>query len=251
MSVPPAVHVVSPLGATMPLPPPPPKPLLRGVNLCVMPGGALLVRGAAGAGKTALMRTVCGLWPMGEAIPPPPPPPSRTAEAAATDAAAAAATAELTCVPPLWNAHARRAGCPLYLVLPQSAPLRPGMHTSLYEQLVYPLVLEPASVDHGAAVEALATVGLGDLPDKLGGLHVALSPREWLSALSPGQRQLLICARIFVHLPALVLLDEATSAMPAADEARIYAKLRAHGIAYISIGHRTSLEQHHDTFLDL
>ena len=77
------------------------------------------------------------------------------------------------------------------------------------------------------------------------------SPREWRAALSPGQRQLLICARIFVHPPALVLLDEATSAMPVADEERIYSKLRALGIAFVSIGHRASLESHHDACVDL
>ena len=85
----------------------------------------------------------------------------------------------------------------------------------------------------------------------LGGLHARHSPREWRAALSPGQRQLLVCARIFVHAPSLVLLDEATSAMPAADEARIYAQLRALGIAFVSIGHRASLEPHHDEVIDL
>ena len=64
-------------------------------------------------------------------------------------------------------------------------------------------------------------------------------------------RQLLICARIFVHSPALVLLDEATSAMPVVDEARIYAKLRSLGIAFVSIGHRVSLEAHHEDVIDL
>ena len=85
----------------------------------------------------------------------------------------------------------------------------------------------------------------------MGGLHTPHSPHEWRTILSPGQRQLLVCARIFVHRPALVLLDEATSAMPAADEARIYSKLRECGIAFVSIGHRTSLERHHDVVFDL
>ena len=207
--------------------------LLSAVELCVRAGGSVLVRGAAGVGKTALLRTICGLWPLGER----------------SEAAPPGQGAELVCVPPLWNRSARHAGSPTYLVLPQSAPLRPGMDTSLYEQLVYPLLERDDA--HEACCDALEAVGLSGLIDRLGGLHTPHSRREWHAALSPGQRQLLVCARIFVHRPALVLLDEATSAMPAANEGRIYAKLRALGIAYVSIGHRASLEQHHDDIVDL
>lgn len=94
-------------------------------------------------------------------------------------------------------------------------------------------------------------VGLSELLDKLGGLHATHSPQQWRAALSPGQRQLLACARICMNAPALVLLDEATSAMPVADEARIYAWMRERRIAYVSIGHRTSLEAYHDEVIEL
>jgi len=134
--------------------------------------------------------------------------------------------------------------------LPQSAPLRPGRRTSLLDQLVYPL-LQPSTTAQHAATDALAAVGLGRLIAQLGGLHTPHSPQEWRQALSPGERQLLLCARIFVHAPSLVMLDEATSAMPTADEARIYQQMRGRGIAYVSIGHRASLEPHHDEILDL
>lgn len=216
--------------------------LLRGIDLCVREGGSLLVRGSSGRGKTALLRTICGLWPMG-------------------DLDDTAQPAELVCVPPLWNRAARRANSRTYLVVPQSAPLRPGMQTSLRQQLLYPLLdTDGGSDDRGAGVssasnealrDALDAVGLSGLVARVGGLHTPRSPQEWHATLSPGQRQLLICARIFVHRPALVLLDEATSAMPAADEARIYAKLKARGTAYVSIGHRASLEPHHDEIIDL
>ena len=259
--------------------------LLRSVELRVRVGGALLVRGAAAVGKTALLRVLCGLWPMGER--------AHLLEMVDTDDADADAGAngdgkrgergdgetggggskvsELTCVPPLWLRERGDGSARSYLVLPQAAPLRPGLSTSVLEQLVYPL-MHPDDVcprvgggdaphphhqqSHRqrvetAACEALAAVGLGGLLEQLGGLHRRHSVQVWHTALSPGQRQQLVCARIFVHAPALVLLDEATSAMPAADEARIYARLRALGIAYVSVGHRTSLEPYHDEIVDL
>ena len=46
--------------------------LLPVLALDVRPGAAILVRGAAGVGKTALLRTICGLWPMGETPSTPP-----------------------------------------------------------------------------------------------------------------------------------------------------------------------------------
>ena len=224
--------------------------LLSRVELCVRAGGSVLIQGAAGIGKTALLRTICGLWPMGERQASKP----MSSESLATSEAAEITTstseiAEITCVPPLWNTTARAVGSPTYLVLPQSAPLRPGMETSLLEQLVYPLLYADGAAE--AALDALEAVGLSSLLSRLGGLHTPHRPAEWHAALSPGQRQLLVCARIFVHAPALVLLDEATSALPATDEARIYSKLRERGIAYLSIGHRTSLEAHHDQTIDL
>ena len=297
--------------------------LLRGVALRVGPGRSLLLRGAAGAGKSALLRVLCGLWPMGEGLWPvagapreigsPWPPHRRTLgrgdiERRNSEEQSPSAELSLACVPPLWDADARRAGAPSYLVLPQAAPLRPGVssrqleqrhstrpythlsphtHTSqppyaplrpltpsyapltppyaplqvsssLLEQLCYPLRLDEhmlPTLTHAdleaTAREALVAVGLASLVPRLGGLHTPHSPQAWHASLSPGQRQQLICARVFVHSPALVMLDEATSAMPAADEARIYARLRERGMAFVSIGHRASLEEYHDEVMEL
>ena len=110
---------------------------------------------------------------------------------------------------------------------------------------------EQESRREATAREALVAVGLASLVPRLGGLHTPHSPQAWHASLSPGQRQQLICARVFVHSPALVMLDEATSAMPAADEARIYARLRERGMAFVSIGHRASLEEYHDEVMEL
>jgi hypothetical protein len=45
---------------------------------------------------------------------------------------------------------------------------------------------------------------------------------DWLGLLPPGQRQLLGCARLCYHSPALGLLDESTSSMSVEAEARVY-----------------------------
>lgn len=226
VSLHPAVHAMCDASAA-------PASLLSGVKLEVHAKSAVLVRGNAGVGKTALLRTICGVWPMGRA-----------------DSLKELELSQLMCIPPLWDSQERIAGAPVFLVLPQAAPLRPGLHTSLLEQLAYPL-LDTKMVTDELARDALAAVGQTDLLRKLGGLHKQHSPQEWSAALSPGQRQLLVCARIFVHTPALVLLDEATSAVPSADEARIYERLRDLGIAFVSIGHRDSLDAHHDQIINL
>jgi len=134
--------------------------------------------------------------------------------------------------------------------LPQIAPIRLGLETSLFEQITYPLILPNNTTTEEAARSALEIVGLSELINKFDGLHSPHSSHEWATLVSPGQRQLLACARIFMHQPALVLLDEATSSMPPADEERIYKNLRKMGISYVSIGHRSSLDQYHTNFVD-
>lgn len=94
------------------------------------------------------------------------------------------------CIPPYWDSPERLAGSPTYLMIPQFAPLRPGLRTSLLEQLAYPL-LDTKVVTDEAARDALAAVGQAELfLRKLGGLHTRHSSQEWCAALSPGQRQL-------------------------------------------------------------
>jgi len=139
----------------------------------------------------------------------------------------------------------------VYLALPQAAPFRIGMQTSLFEQLTYPLILSKRDTNVRMKVkEALQIVGLPQILFKASGLDAKHSHISWTTMMSPGQRQLFACARVFVHMPALVLLDEATSSMPASDEERIYEALAEKGIAYVSVGHRDSLIAHHEQIVD-
>ncbi|KAL3918294.1 MAG: hypothetical protein SGPRY_006071 [Prymnesium sp.] len=65
------------------------------------------------------------------------------------------------------------------------------------------------------------------------------------------QQQLLCLARLFIHRPALALLDEATSAISVESESRVYHALTQRGIAIVSVGHRPSLIDLHDVHLPL
>jgi ABC-type uncharacterized transport system fused permease/ATPase subunit len=74
---------------------------------------------------------------------------------------------------------------------------------------------------------------------------------DWASLLSLGEQQRLAFARVLLANPALVLLDESTSALDLANEARLYRLLLDRGMAFISVGHRDSLREFHSTVLRL
>lgn len=74
---------------------------------------------------------------------------------------------------------------------------------------------------------------------------------DWAARLSLGEQQRLAFARVLLAAPALVLLDESTSALDLANEARLYGTLRERGVAYVSVGHRDSLREFHGETLTL
>ena len=67
--------------------------------------------------------------------------------------------------------------------------------------------------------------------------------------LSLGEQQRVAFARLFLKKPAIAFLDEATSALDEENERFLYGKLRAFGIAFVSIGHRSTLKEFHDQLL--
>lgn len=86
------------------------------------------------------------------------------------------------------------------------------------ENVMLPLRLARAGDAEGRAREALARFGLADL--------AARKPGE----LSTGQRQLVAVARAMANGPRLILADEPTAALDAANEALVLEALRkAHG----------------------
>jgi len=114
---------------------------------------------------------------------------------------------------------------------------------TMRELLGYPGSGDEITDDEASRV--LSAVGLPNLSP--GDYH-----EDW-SFLSPGERQRVVFARMLLARPSTVLLDEATSAVDAATEARMYDLLRSElpDSAVISVGHRQTLVDHHDQTLDL
>jgi len=198
-----------------------------GSTFDVGPGASLLLKGASGVGKSALLRAVAGLWNEGVGLI------ERTRHV---------------------------------LFLPQAPYLPAGDHvasSTLREQLLFPIVDGSAShetlLSPQELCDVLRTVGLGALLDE----HAGLDTRaDWALSLSGGERQRLAFARLFVQLrqnansgreDCLVLIDEATSACDEDTEAALYGNLlqSLRRGSLVSVGHRSSLSRFHTQTLEL
>jgi vitamin B12/bleomycin/antimicrobial peptide transport system ATP-binding/permease protein len=118
--------------------------------------------------------------------------------------------------------------------------------STLAEALVYPSTKTDSFPQSRLAV-ALEEVGLGALASELDVLE------QWPQRLSPGEQQRLAFARVLLAKPACVFLDEATSSVDTAAEARLYGLLRAAAWrpVVVSVGHSEALPKFHDRVLDL
>lgn len=126
-------------------------------------------------------------------------------------------------------------------------PQKPYMILSdLRAQLLYPG--GTSSIIDAKLRDVLTRVGLPDLADRHGGLNAI---RDWSKVLSLGEQQRIAFARLLISGAQYVFLDEATSAVDTATEKVLYRLLQENGNTYISVGHRESILQFHDTVLEL
>ncbi|KAI7843346.1 hypothetical protein COHA_003043 [Chlorella ohadii] len=95
--------------------------------------------------------------------------------------------------------------------------------------------------------QALHTVQLSKLLERIGGNLDAVA--DWASTLSLGEQQRLAFARVLLAKPNLVLMDESTSALDTRNERLLYQALRDAGVTFVSVGHRPTLTQFHDSVL--
>jgi putative ATP-binding cassette transporter len=123
------------------------------------------------------------------------------------------------------------------LFLPQKPYLPIG---TLREAVSYPM---PAGgVDDTNLREVLKAVGLPELAGRLD------QSSHWALQLSPGEQQRIAFARALVQKPDWLFLDEATSAVDEATEARLYRLVRDRlpRTTLFSVGHRATLRPFHD-----
>ena len=128
------------------------------------------------------------------------------------------------------------------LFLPQKPYLPIG---TLREAVSYPMPAE--GVEDTNLREALAAVGLKELGGQLD------ETSHWALQLSPGEQQRIAFARALVQKPDWLFLDEATSAVDEATEARLYRLVRDRlpQTTLFSVGHRATLRPFHDRQLFL
>ncbi|MFE7130630.1 ATP-binding cassette domain-containing protein [Streptomyces sp. NPDC057638] len=123
-------------------------------------------------------------------------------------------------------------------LLPQRAHVFGG---TLRDNLRY---LRPGATGPELAL-AVAAIGLEELVARLGGLDGTVDPAR----LSPGERQLIALGRAHLATAPLLILDEATSHLDPAAEARAEAALAARAQALVVIAHRLDSARRADRVL--
>jgi len=125
------------------------------------------------------------------------------------------------------------------LVLPQQPFLPLG---SLRDQILFPAAADASAMGDPELRHLMEQVGLGGLAER----HPDLGQEEdWARVLSGGEQQRLGFARLLLRRPALVILDEASSALDLQAEEDLYGLLVAAGPTVVSVGHRPSLRPFH------
>lgn len=112
---------------------------------------------------------------------------------------------------------------------------------TLREALCYPLPPQDDSV----LSPLLAEVGLERLAARLD------DNEPWSHILSVGEQQRIAFARALLVKPALLFMDEASSALDESSEATLYALLKARlpATILVSVGHRSTLQPFHSRLL--
>ena len=126
-------------------------------------------------------------------------------------------------------------------------PQRPYMVLgTLRDQLLYPNT--HLEVEEQDLKQVLEQVNLADLDERFGGFD---AEQDWADVLSLGEQQRLTFARLLLNKPKYAILDEATSALDLGNEERLYQHLREKGTTFLSVGHRSTLANYHQSLLEL
>ena len=117
---------------------------------------------------------------------------------------------------------------------------------TLREQLCYPQETTRFTNEHLRSV--LQEVKLQEINQRYPDFDIK---QDWPRLLSLGEQQRLAFARLLLNSPRFVILDEATSALDVNTEKHLYQLLSQREMAFVSVGHRPTLKEFHDTVLEL
>ncbi|AMN39615.1 ABC transporter ATP-binding protein/permease [Rhodoplanes sp. Z2-YC6860] len=123
------------------------------------------------------------------------------------------------------------------MLLPQRPYIPIG---TLRRAAVYPDAPDSRSIEEVA--EAFRHVGLDHLTERIE------DEAPWDQTLSGGEKQRLAFARIFLHNPDIIILDEATAALDPESQDKLMELLsrQPDNTALVSVGHRPELEAFHN-----
>lgn len=116
---------------------------------------------------------------------------------------------------------------------------------SLRRAVTYPAPVESQTSDEVAG--ALRQVGLDHLVERLD------EEGPWDQTLSGGEKQRLAFARVFLQVPDIIVMDEATAALDSQSQDMLMTKLAETSArtTLVSVGHRPELESYHDRKITL
>jgi ATP-binding cassette subfamily D (ALD) protein 4 len=184
--------------------------LVKDLTLQIRRGENIAISGPCGSGKTSLLKVLIGMEP--------------------GEGGSISYSREL--------APSTRPQAVMFL------PQKPYcFHASLADNIIYPACASSSGIDFGSLKVVLEVLGLDRL---IGSVSVV---KDWSAALSQGEQQLVCISRLLYHKPLVAFCDESTSAMDELSEKRVYEALVAAGMTLVSVSHRPSLRQLHQTEL--
>jgi putative ATP-binding cassette transporter len=133
----------------------------------------------------------------------------------------------------------------------------PRSHMMFMPQRPYlPLGTLRAAITYPAAPRKFSDAAIGAALEKAGLEHLQARLEEeerWDRILSLGEQQRLAFARLLLHRPRWVFMDEATAALDESNQDRLMSLFREElaDSSLISIGHRPGLDAYHDRTLTL
>ncbi|MEI6697507.1 MAG: ABC transporter ATP-binding protein/permease [Mycobacteriaceae bacterium] len=106
---------------------------------------------------------------------------------------------------------------------------------------------DAADIGDEKLIAALDEVSLGHLGTRLN------EDIDWSKTLSPGEQQRVAFARVLLQEPAVIFLDESTSALDEGQEFTLYRLLRTRlpKTIMVSVTHRNTVKKHHNRHLRL